>query len=165
MFDFERGFFDYKSKKYIYEICFNKNDNKFWLAFFADFVSFDTKDEALEYLQKEGENLILEYKSHFPLYNSDGLWFLPIDDEERESMYLSNTASLAETNPKAFDEFKQKLKNASIWVKKRPKKAISLRVNEEDILEIKKIAEKEGIPYQTLISSILHKVATKQLKI
>jgi len=43
------------------------------------------------------------------------------------------------------------------------KKIISLRVNSQDIERLKLRAEQEGIPYQTLISSILHKFVTDQL--
>jgi predicted DNA binding CopG/RHH family protein len=43
------------------------------------------------------------------------------------------------------------------------KKSISLRVNSHDLDQLKLKAEKEGIPYQTLISSVLHKFATEQL--
>ncbi|MCK4295145.1 MAG: hypothetical protein KAX28_00640 [Candidatus Marinimicrobia bacterium] len=43
------------------------------------------------------------------------------------------------------------------------KKTISLRVNNQDLNILKLRAEREGIPYQTLISSILHKFVTEQL--
>ena len=43
------------------------------------------------------------------------------------------------------------------------KKAITLRINENDLERIKFEAEKEGIPYQTFITSILHKYTTHQL--
>ena len=43
------------------------------------------------------------------------------------------------------------------------KKNISLRVNNQDLNILKLRAEREGIPYQTLISSILHKFVTEQL--
>ncbi len=39
----------------------------------------------------------------------------------------------------------------------------SLRLNENDLEGIKSIAESEGIPYQTLISSILHKYVNNRL--
>jgi len=47
--------------------------------------------------------------------------------------------------------------------KTRRKKAITLRIPENDLEKIKKEAEKEGIPYQTFITSILHKYITNQL--
>jgi len=39
----------------------------------------------------------------------------------------------------------------------------SLRLNVNDLEGIKSIAESEGIPYQTLISSILHKYVNNRL--
>jgi predicted DNA binding CopG/RHH family protein len=41
--------------------------------------------------------------------------------------------------------------------------AISLRIASYDLERIKEIARKEGIPYQTLINSVLHKYITNQL--
>jgi len=45
------------------------------------------------------------------------------------------------------------------------KKSLNLRVYEDDILNIKAIAMQKGLPYQTLLSSIIHQVATKQIKV
>lgn len=45
------------------------------------------------------------------------------------------------------------------------KKALNLRLYEDDILSIKSIALEKGLPYQTLIASILHQVATKQIDV
>ena len=36
-------------------------------------------------------------------------------------------------------------------------RAISIRISERDLLKIKAIAAQEGMPYQTFISSTLHK--------
>lgn len=43
------------------------------------------------------------------------------------------------------------------------RRSINIRVIESDIEKIKAIAMDEGIPYQTFITSILHKVATGKL--
>lgn len=45
------------------------------------------------------------------------------------------------------------------------KKSLNLRVFENDIQKIKAIALQKGLPYQTLLSSIIHQVATRQIKI
>jgi predicted DNA binding CopG/RHH family protein len=58
---------------------------------------------------------------------------------------------------------KEHNKIKDIIKKANEKKNISLRVNNQDLKLIKLRAEKEGIPYQTLISSILHKFITDQL--
>lgn len=47
--------------------------------------------------------------------------------------------------------------------KAKKNKAISLRIAEYDLLKLKERAEKEGIPYQTLINSIIHKYISNQL--
>jgi len=45
----------------------------------------------------------------------------------------------------------------------RKKKSITLRININDLGKIKEKAEKDGLPYQTLISSVLHKYADNRL--
>lgn len=40
---------------------------------------------------------------------------------------------------------------------------VNLRLNPEDVEKIREKADLEGIPYQTLIGSVLHKYATDQL--
>lgn len=45
------------------------------------------------------------------------------------------------------------------------KKSYNLRLFESDIESIKAIALQKGLPYQSLISSIIHQVATKQIKV
>ena len=59
-------------------------------------------------------------------------------------------------------EFIDELRKSVItkYSKKRP---ISLRPLEHDILLIQEKARREGIPYQTLLNSIIHKYATGQL--
>ncbi len=57
----------------------------------------------------------------------------------------------------------KKKKIESIIEKSSKKKVITLRLNENDLERIKSIAENEGIPYQTLISSILHKYINNRL--
>jgi predicted DNA binding CopG/RHH family protein len=43
-------------------------------------------------------------------------------------------------------------------------KRINIRISSLDLTRIQKKAAKEGIPYQTLISSTLHKFITGKLK-
>ena len=45
----------------------------------------------------------------------------------------------------------------------RKYKRINIRLPSHDLVEIKRLAAREGVPYQTLISSILHKYATGEL--
>ena len=43
------------------------------------------------------------------------------------------------------------------------KKSISLRLKNNDLEQLKRIADSEGLPYQTLLSSIVHKYVSDQL--
>lgn len=58
---------------------------------------------------------------------------------------------------------KEKKRLDTALTKVRKEKNISLRMREIDINRLKKEAISEGLPYQTLISSILYKYTTGQL--
>jgi predicted DNA binding CopG/RHH family protein len=45
----------------------------------------------------------------------------------------------------------------------RKDRRVNIRISTRDLLKIQKKALEEGIPYQTLISSILHKYASERL--
>lgn len=45
----------------------------------------------------------------------------------------------------------------------RKVKRINIRISEKDLLDLQKRALREGIPYQTLISSVLHKYVSGTL--
>ena len=47
--------------------------------------------------------------------------------------------------------------------KANEKKSISLRLKTNDLEQLKRIADTEGLPYQTLLSSIVHKFVSDQL--
>jgi predicted DNA binding CopG/RHH family protein len=51
----------------------------------------------------------------------------------------------------------------NIIQKANKKKNISLRLKAHDIEQLKLRADSEGLPYQTLLSSIVHKFVTDQL--
>ncbi len=51
----------------------------------------------------------------------------------------------------------------SIIARARKNKAISLRIAEYDLEKLKEKAKNDGIPYQTLITMVLHKYITNQL--
>ena len=69
---------------------------------------------------------------------------------------IDNAASLTESQKNICSTIL--INAADKYVKKD--KRISIRVYGDDLLQIKKIAEREGLPYQTLITSVLHKFAT-----
>lgn len=50
-----------------------------------------------------------------------------------------------------------------ILEKSRKSRNINIRISEHDLEQVKRRAEREGLPYQTLISSVLHKYVSDQL--
>lgn len=62
-----------------------------------------------------------------------------------------------------LEEMKSKLIQAAkqpakvLHLEKLQKKPVSLRIDENDILLLKQNAKKQGLSYQTLIASVLHK--------
>lgn len=57
----------------------------------------------------------------------------------------------------------KKKKIEQILTQARKNKSISLRVTNFDLQRLKEKANEEGVPYQALINSILHKYITNQL--
>lgn len=45
----------------------------------------------------------------------------------------------------------------------RKDKRVNIRISEKDLLDLQKRAMRQGIPYQTLLSSVLHKYASGAL--
>ena len=61
---------------------------------------------------------------------------------------------------------KQEIKKLSEYAKRTMQKdqRINIRMSSKDLNQIKVIAAQEGIPYQTLISSVIHKYVAGMLK-
>jgi predicted DNA binding CopG/RHH family protein len=51
----------------------------------------------------------------------------------------------------------------AIFEHAKKSKNINIRINEYDLESIKEQSSKEGLPYQTFISSVLHRYITHQL--
>jgi len=51
----------------------------------------------------------------------------------------------------------------AIITRSRKNRNINIRLSEQDLDRIRTKAEREGVPYQTLISSVLHKYVSDQL--
>ncbi len=58
---------------------------------------------------------------------------------------------------------KKKEKIERILEQTKKNRSISLRISNYDLEKLKEKAKTEGVPYQTLINSILHKYITNQL--
>jgi predicted DNA binding CopG/RHH family protein len=69
------------------------------------------------------------------------------------------------------DEWKSKnnkdtrLKELQSYIKNEKKKAISLRLSENDIYELKKKALENSIPYQNLVQVLIHQFVTNKIKL
>ena len=69
---------------------------------------------------------------------------------------------------KTADEYKpiskkEKLELESALSGLRKNKNVNIRISERVLEELKRLSIEEGIPYQTLISSVLHKYVTNRL--
>lgn len=58
---------------------------------------------------------------------------------------------------------KNRKKIETLLENERKTKNINIRISEYDLSRIRKRSSQEGIPYQTLIASIIHKYVTNQL--
>jgi len=57
----------------------------------------------------------------------------------------------------------KRVKELQSYLKNQKKKAISIRVSENDIYELKKRAIQSGVPYQNIIQMLIHQFATNKI--
>ena len=57
-----------------------------------------------------------------------------------------------------------RIKELQSYVKNQKKKAISIRVAENDIYELKKKALESGVPYQNIIQMLIHQFASNKIQ-
>ncbi len=83
-----------------------------------------------------------------------------LDKEEKEILeaYEKGEFSSIPNSRKKIAEYK---KHSVQTLQKN--KRINIRISEKDLLRPKRKAVEEGLPYQTLISSILHKFASGKI--
>lgn len=81
-----------------------------------------------------------------------------LDPEEKEILEAFERGEFAEVPN--IDEAKKKAE-ASARATLNKTRNINIRLSERDLYKLKRKAIEEGIPYQTLASSILHKAAAK----
>ncbi len=79
---------------------------------------------------------------------------LKLDKEEKEILdTIENDSVVLEGIKKTeMDELKRIAKNTLAKTR-----TISIRISERDLIKLKSMAAEEGMPYQTLIASTLHK--------
>lgn len=84
-----------------------------------------------------------------------------LDDYETEIL-----TGLTKTGYKSIADRKNEIKkyqqaaNATL----QKKRNINIRISETDLLKVKALAVKKGLPYQTMISSVIHQYSSGQLK-
>ncbi len=59
----------------------------------------------------------------------------------------------------------ERIKELQGYLKNQKKKAISIRISENDLYELKKKALENAIPYQNIIQALIHKYVTDKIKI
>ena len=79
--------------------------------------------------------------------------------------YLNENEEIIEEEAGSYKKVpdKKRKKIESIIDKNSGKKTITIRLNVNDLERIRVMAASEGMPYQTLISSILHKYINNRL--
>ena len=59
----------------------------------------------------------------------------------------------------------KRIKELQSYVKNQKKKAISIRIGENDIYELKKRALENGVPYQNIIQMLIHQFASNKIQL
>ena len=80
-----------------------------------------------------------------------------LDEEEKEILGAFENGDLK------FEPVSDRILAAAKDTLKKSRN-INIRINESDLASIKMLAAREGMPYQTLIGSLIHKYATGELK-
>ena len=85
-----------------------------------------------------------------------------IDLDEYETDILQ---SIENDEWKSRGNIDNRIKELQSYVKNQKKKAISIRVAENDIYELKKKALESGVPYQNIIQMLIHQFASNKIQI
>ena len=84
-----------------------------------------------------------------------------IDLDEYETDILQ---SVEHGEWKSRGNIDERMKELQSYVKNQKKKAISIRVGENDIYELKKKALESGVPYQNIIQMLIHQFASNKIQ-
>ncbi len=91
--------------------------------------------------------------------------FEPLDKYEEELIKAIENDELVEV-PNQEEEIK-KLQQAARYTlaKLKKEKRVTIRVDKNDLQKIQTRAVEKGIPYQTIIASLLHQYAEEKIKV
>lgn len=96
-----------------------------------------------------------------PKINYDAI---KLDKDEQE--IEDNIEKLEELSPEEEKkEINMLVEAAKEHVKKNKDKRITIRIYSEDLAKIKELAREDGLPYQTYLTSLLHKILTGKIKL
>ena len=87
--------------------------------------------------------------------------YYELDPEEKEILEAFNKGKVKSV-PNVREEIARYKAYAKAALDKT--KNINLRVSEADLLKIKALAAEKGIPYQTLLASLVHQYSTGRIK-
>ena len=80
--------------------------------------------------------------------------------------YESELLQSVENNEwKSRGNIDNRIKELQSLVKNQKKKAISIRLGENDIYELKKKALESGVPYQNIIQMLVHQFASNKIEL
>lgn len=86
--------------------------------------------------------------------------YFELDEQEKEILGAYNKGKL-----KSVPNLKQEIKRFQTYAKVALDKTknVNIRISEGDLLKIRALAMRKGIPYQTLLTSLIHQYSTDQL--
>ncbi len=97
--------------------------------------------------------------------NSRGFEAPFFDDDERDLITEFETAieNGQTPAPSASEQARMRDEWKSVLARSQKRKAVTLRLQERDITRIKTIAREMGMPYQTYLASVIHRIATGRI--
>lgn len=94
------------------------------------------------------------------MMGNDKIFDIELDEEERE---IIEAFERGETVPVPNMEAQIAEYQEAARVFMRKEQRVNIRITNQDLFALKEMAFEDGIPYQTLMSSILHKYVTGRL--
>ena len=94
------------------------------------------------------------------MMNDDEVFNVQLDEEERDLLESYERGEWV-TVPDVEVRIAEYQEAARAFFRKD--RRVNIRMSNRDILALQELAQEEGIPYQTLMSSILHKYVTGRL--
>ena len=86
--------------------------------------------------------------------------YTPVDNEEKELMEEVGRGEWIPVSPEKRRELLELSKKAAIESQKKVSR-MNIRLTENDMLKLKVKARERGLPYQTLVTELIHQYVTK----